>query len=131
MLFFFSFHVFIFKRTRILFIFRMFNSVNLFIIQKYTALKKTKKHVSYYSRTCAPHPITVSETSDFCLATTSYRGKKPPLVRAAVTLWKKLQITCWEIQQALLLYPVYTVIFPISRILFIQTPPMNFLFILL
>lgn len=77
----------------------------------------------------APHLTIVSENFETCPI--SYRGKNPLLVGAAVTLWKKLQITCWEIQQALLLYPVYTVIFPISRILFIQTPPMNFLFILL
>lgn len=77
----------------------------------------------------APHSKLVSKNLESC--STSDRGKNPPLVGAAATLWKKLQITCWEIQQALLLYPVYTVIFPISRILFIQTPPMNFLFILL
>jgi hypothetical protein len=52
------------------------------------------------------------------------------MVGAAATVTESTN-NMLEIQQALLLYPVYTVISPISRILFIQTPPLHFLFILL
>lgn len=61
---------------------------------------------------------------------TSHRGKDLPTVGAAATVRESTN-NMLEIQQALLLYPVYTVISPISRILFIQTPPLHFLFILL
>lgn len=82
----------------------------------------------YYSGKGYAHPTIVSENVESW--PNSLRVKNPPLVEAAATL-KEATNNMLGIQQALLLYPVYTVIFPISRILFIQTPPMNFLFILL
>ena len=38
----------------------------------------------------SPHPTIVSENLES--SSISYRGKNPPLVGAAVTLWKMLQI---------------------------------------
>lgn len=79
-------------------------------------------------RLCSP-PYHCSEKLESWPA--SRRGKNPPMGGAAAATVTESTNSMLGIRQALLLYPVYTVISPISRILFIQTPPLHFLFILL